>query len=174
MRFSCLIHETEYAKIIRHIAVTRAYNNRLTLCQRSFFNQMLHIVSEQLIAKNAFDLDILNAKMLYIVKVHSAFQEGLDKSTHGRNARPRILAKGKKDVFEGNALDRHFGQSIKVACTNLAIDALQISEGERTEIRCALVYGKAFSGVDIFAVAVGVAAVIPHIENDGRQYAYHS
>ena len=126
---------------------------------------MLHIVSEQLIAQNAFDLDILNAKMLYIVKVHSAFVEGLDKSTHGRNARPRILAKGKKDVFEGNALDRHFGQSVKVACTNLAIDALQISEGERTEIRCALVYGKAFSGVDIFAVAVGVAAVIPHIDN---------
>ena len=108
-----------------------------------------------------------------IIKIHSTFAEILHECAHSGLGWLSILAIIEINVLKGDALDGHFGQTVAVACRRLTIQTLHIFEGELAKIRRKVIHRSILARPNIFAVPIGIAAIIPHIHNNRRFNTVH-
>jgi hypothetical protein len=145
----------------------RLYNRKL------YSLEVFNVLCDEVIAILTYDINILDGEVGNVIEVHTCAAEELCVVSHSRLIGLGICSIGEGDVLECNALDGRFGKTVAIASGYGAILANHISEYEGAEPWSSVVNEELLSRPNILCVSIGVAAVIPHIDNDGGEDVVH-
>ena len=131
------------------------------------------MVSQKLRALHILKANIVEVDMPDIVKIESETTAGLCEVFHHRNTGLCVRGEGNLHILKAYVPDGRLRQTVDIAGRNLGVGTFEAGEAEGAHIRSSVIHRQMLTRPDIFALPVGITAVIPEVDDHRRQNMLH-